>query len=219
MKEVLLHTSDASPGGENYRYWVAPNGIWLVKENDLWKAVVPADAEAELALEPMTPELTLKGFYLPLQLVMSAVEFFRHVFRRYKAEAFLWITQDSTTGELGLACPRQTNRHAHVHAHADDCVPPGARNVGTMHSHPCSAFHSDGDIADEARSDGVHIVVGHLERPQPEFAAVLAVRGERRVLDPAEIMDLGFGFDDSWLDRIDPPSPSRGLRRFVGGTD
>ena len=217
MKQIKLHTSESLPGGENYRYWMASNGMWIVKENDFWKTVLPVDSTEELDLQPMQRELKLKGFRLPFQLVSQAVEFFRHVYRASKAEAFLWITQDDETGELGLACPTQTNRPAHVHAEVDDSIPDGHLKVGDVHSHPCSAFHSDGDVEDELHSDGVHIVVGHLERPIPEFAASLVVRGERIELDPAEIMDLSFGFNTEWLEKINPSSRTQNLRRLLGG--
>lgn len=215
MKATKLHTRTTTPGGENYRYWIASNGAWIVKENDSWKAVLPVNATEELDLQPLEREVTLKDFFMPFHLVSRAIAFFRHVANKHNSEAFLWITRDQETGELGLACPTQVNEPAHVRAELDDSCG-DLDKVGDIHSHPCSAFHSDGDIEDERHRDGVHIIAGHLDRMQPEFAATLVVRGERKELDPAKIMDLSFDFDREWLDKIHPSEKRDGLRNPLG---
>ncbi|MBI4450286.1 hypothetical protein HY634_04455 [Candidatus Uhrbacteria bacterium] len=189
-----------------YAYVLAANGLFLAKENSVFSAVVKVEPE-ELGLLPLEERIELRAqIRIPFIWVYRAVVFFREVFRRYQAEAFLWIRMRRDTGEITLECPKQANFSGHVHAEppddADDVL-----TIGTCHGHPCDAFHSDGDVEDETHSDGLHVVIGNLNARIPDFSASLVVRGVRKRLEPSAVMEIGFGFDTKWMRQIEVCKP------------
>ena len=100
-----------------------------------------------------------------------------------------------------LDAPPQTNHSCSVTADAT-LAPDGYCELGSIHAHPGSAFHSATDIDDERYADGLHIVFGHVDRFPPEIVATLAVRGRRFTIHPADVLDLPYEYEGPWLDQI-----------------
>jgi len=198
---ISLNIADYQPQ-KRYEYVLASNGLFLIKSNDVFRAIVPVGPE-ELKLQPMTETLELIGtIRVPFVWVHRAVEFFREVNRRYRAEAFLLILLDQASDQITLGCPKQDNSLSHVHAEPDSDIPDDLLRIGDIHSHPCTAFHSAGDVEDELGADGIHVVVGNLQLPVPQFTASLVVKGRRKPLAPADVLELDFEFDLAWLDKV-----------------
>lgn len=219
MRPIFPHTKNPSATEDYaYTYLLGPDGCYLRKQNPLCRAIVKIDPNTEFNLVEIKEELTLnENITIPARWVYRAVEFFRTVYRAHQTEALLLIRLDPENAEITLACPHQINGAAHVHADVDPTLTDDLLTIGTIHSHPCASFHSTGDIEDERRSDGLHIVIGHLDRPIPDFTASLVVKGVRQELDPAAVMELAFGFDETWLTKIHPVRP-RKWRRILGRT-
>jgi hypothetical protein len=68
-----------------------------------------------------------------------------------------------------------------------NALPEGENLIGGLHSH-CHwpAFHSAIDLADEADSDGIHIVFGDLNERHFSMVMTLAVKSHRIALEPAK---------------------------------
>ena len=204
MKKIQLNTAGFTPfEDENYQYILAGNGLFLGKRNAAFTATVPVDPTTEFGLQPLETTMHLHpNIRLTASVIHPAIAFFRTVFERYGTESLLLILLDPETDEVTLGCPRQQNNTGWVHAEDDASIPDHLLRIGTIHTHPGSSFHSEGDIDDEAHRDGLHIVIGNLDRPVPDFTASLVVKGHRKELDPNEVMELQLAFDESWLDQI-----------------
>ncbi|MDA8204427.1 MAG: hypothetical protein M0Z49_17055, partial [Chloroflexi bacterium] len=89
------------------------------------------------------------------------------------------------SGSFDLVVPGQKVTLASVRFDlADGDLPAGSRLVGTIHSHGAmGAFASSVDEGDEAELDGLHIVVGDLDRRASYAAAIVidSVRFPRKV--------------------------------------
>jgi hypothetical protein len=201
---ICFHTKGADiwPHGP-YAFFVTPDGVYLVKDNPVFRAVIRLNNE-ELGLEPLGERIELKAeIKVEYKELRRAVEFFRHVYREYKREAFLWIVLEMATGVVTFFSPKQQNYAAHVRAEDDpDFDHSRFLKIGTMHSHLCKPFHSSGDKDDEATSDGLHVVCGSLENSTPEFSATLVVKGRRKAIDAGQILDWECDFDPKWLEKI-----------------
>ena len=74
------------------------------------------------------------------------------------------------------------------------------------------AFHSGTDLRDASEFDGVHLVVGRLDLPSPEFATALHVNGRQFQLEAKEIVD-GLPAPQKaelwhpWLDMVTKANP------------
>jgi hypothetical protein len=207
MRLPTLYTGTERLEGFAWGYFVAANGIFLLRENDVFRANVKVSPE-EVGLAPLQEVIELKNIQIPALWVHRGLQFFRTVYSKHGTEAFLWILRDPKSGEITLGCPTQRNETALVQAD-DDTEPSDSLKIGDWHSHPCRSFHSEGDIEDERHSDGIHIVVGDLDKPAPSFTASLVVRGVRKELSPADVLDLNFDFDQKWLDKVHPTSQRR----------
>jgi len=205
MMPIRLNNKDFKPLEEQpYQYILAANGLFLAKENRVFRAVVKVEPGPELGLLPLQETIELKAIRIPFAWVYRAVQFFRAVYKAHVTEAFLWVVLDPQTNSVSLACPKQKNYVGHVHAEEDPEIPDDLLKIGDIHSHLCGSFHSSGDVEDEKFGDGIHIVVGNLDAPVPDFTASLVVKGCRRRLEPGQVMELEFGFDHGWMRKIQP---------------
>ena len=107
------------------------------------------------------------------------VGFFRAVYRAQRTEALVLLLWED--GQFAVHVPRQRVSGSSVKfTLAEDELPAGSRLVGTIHSHGAfGAFASSIDEADEAELDGLHLVVGDLDRRRPSYSAAIAVDGHR----------------------------------------
>ncbi len=71
-------------------------------------------------------------------------------------------------------------------------IPEGYKAFGTVHHHcTMSAFQSGTDLADEKNVDGLHITVGHLDKPQWDIHCRLYVKGHKFEPDMSAFWDIG----------------------------
>ncbi len=209
---------DKLPEKGNY-FVVAKNGIFLHKDAGIVKGLVKAAID-DLPLGKLDTEVSLELPPLPKEITFKALTFFRRVFYQHNSESATVLFYNTTTKEYYLHCPRQRVSHGGVnYGVANGSEDPeeldyiiamrkkGFRQVGTIHSHcDFSAFHSGTDTNDEARFDGIHITIGHVNKKYPSLVSSLVVYDNRFQVDPATAMegiyqvnksshDYRFGFD------------------------
>ena len=166
---------------------VAGDGLYLRKRSLLGTSQTRADRIAGLPDGAETLDYALPP--VPADVMARAVGFFRAVYRSHRTEAaVLLLWRD---GGFDLAAPSQevTAVSVEFDVRPGD-VPPGARVVGSMHSHGAyGAYASATDQDDEAGLDGLHLVVGDLERRRTGYAAAVVVDGVRFRLKAARLFE------------------------------
>ena len=147
---------------------------------------------------------------LPAHITAQAISFFRRIKTTHNTEAEVIITKHEATGEFRLFVPWQRVSGGGVHSiYNPSHISRGWLVVGTMHSHPGSAFHSSTDEGDAREMDGMHLTVGFLDRPQPEVAAMVALGGTffhfKDPQDVADLTNLDAATAPEWWDRYVMP--------------
>jgi hypothetical protein len=156
---------------------VAGDGLYLRKRSLLGVSQTRAGRIDALPDGAETLDYALPP--VPADVMARAVGFFRAAYRLHRTEAaVLLLWRD---GGFGLAAPSQRVTAVSVEFDvAPGDVPPGARVVGSMHSHGAyGAYASATDQDDEAGLDGLHLVVGRLDQRRPSYAGAVVVDGVR----------------------------------------
>ena len=202
---------------------VARHGVYLRKQTLLGLSQTKVEQVVHLPAEEEYVDYTLPK--VPTDLMARVVGFFRAVYRTHKTEALaLLLWQD---GAFALHVPAQRVSGASVKfTLGEDELPAGARLVGTIHSHAgFAAFASTTDEGDEAELDGLHIVVGNLDRRRPSFSAAITVDGRRFELRrPGIVLERPGRLADppaEWLRKVKrqpPPRPKKRTNGSVGRT-
>ena len=149
---------------------------------------------------------------VPADLMARVVGFFRAVYRLHRTEAaVLLVWRD---GVFDLVVPPQKVTSVSVAFDVrDGDVPPGWRVVGSMHSHGAyGAYASTTDEDDEAELDGLHVVVGDLDRRRTGYAAAVVVDGVRFALKAGSLFERPRRFVEppaDWLARVTVAPPPR----------
>jgi hypothetical protein len=143
---------------------------------------------------------------IPADIYAQAVSFFRRTWNSHKTESEVIITQHIETKAFRLFVPTQRVSHGGVHSIYDPrTIDRAYLVVGTMHSHPGSAFHSSTDEGDARDMDGIHLTIGYLDRDDPETAAMVALNGSLfHFKDPDDVVDrseLTAATAPPWWDR------------------
>ena len=199
---------------------VARDGLYLRKRSLL--GVSQTKVEGAAHLPPAKEYVDYALPKVPADLMGRAVGFFRAVYRRQRTEALvllLWSREG-----FGLFVPEQKVGSASVkHELADAAPPAGSRVVGSIHSHGSfGAGASSVDQDDEAEFDGLHVVVGDLDRRRPSYSAAVAVDGHRFEVRPSLVLERPRRLPeppDEWLRRVKllpPPRPAKPKGRAAG---
>lgn len=179
-------------------YVVAKNGVYIHVERQVGSALVKADGIPWL--EDAKPFISLKLPKIPGRIIGQALTFFRKVWNKYQAEAYVQLYYSKELNQYRLWCPQQRVSGSGVSYRRDDQFSYEERvgdskidvtkqwkwqMVGTIHSH-CnfSAFHSGTDTHDEETFDGIHITLGHVDSKEFSMVASVAVNANRVQLDP-----------------------------------
>jgi hypothetical protein len=194
-------------------FLVARDGLYLRKRSLLGLSQTKVEGVTHLPAESEYLDYALPR--VPADLMARVVGFFRAVYRLHQSEALvllLWAGEG-----FDLFVPKQKVSPASVCHVLDEAeLPSGGRIVGSIHSHGAfGAGASAIDADDEAEFDGLHLVVGDLDRRRPSYSAAIAVDGRRfgvrhnivferprRLIEPP----------DDWLRRVKllpPPRPSK----------
>jgi hypothetical protein len=202
---LLVYLKDRYYSAEKagaYHYLFAANGTFLVKENLAFKAVVSVDPHTELGLHDQEEVVQWKLPKIPFATVQRAINFFRLVRKYPGTEAFLRIYYCPADSTFCVVVPEQVASSGSVSEIGAGTGPEGYFLVCTMHSHPCGAFHSSTDQQSEASLDGMHITVGNLDEPIPDFDIEIVAKGRRFMKNPEEVMDYEFKVSEEWLVKV-----------------
>jgi len=174
---------EAGPGLEGTAlpaFVVARDGLYLRKRSLLGVSQTRVEHVAHLPAGSEFVEYALPP--VPADVMARVVGFFRAVYRAHRTEAaVLLVWRD---GVFDLVVPPQKVTAVSVAFDVrDGDIPPGWRVVGSMHSHGAyGAYASTTDEDDEAELDGLHVVVGQLDKGRPGYAAAIVVDGVRFTL-------------------------------------
>ena len=190
---------------------VARDGLYLRKRSLLGVSQTKVGRIAHLPAGSEFVDYALPK--VPADLMARVVGFFRAVYRLQKTEAaVLLVWRD---GVFDLVVPPQKVTAVSVAFDVrDGDVPPGWRVVGSMHSHGAyGAYASTTDEDDEAELDGLHLVVGDLDRRRTGYAAAVVVDGVRFALKASSLFERPRRFVEppaDWLARVKvAPAPRR----------
>ena len=191
---------------QSYEFLTGRDGHYLRKRTRLFEACVRTPNNPEM------PELQESAKWLapkiPYAVIADCVAFFRAVWAEHGSEAIALLFLED--GIWSAEAPQQSVGPA---ALSYGSLPQGRRSVGSIHSHGAMrAFHSGTDLRDAEEFDGVHLVVGRLDLPCPEFASALHVNGRQFVMDPKEIVDglpepMSAGLWHPWLEKVRKERP------------
>jgi Prokaryotic homologs of the JAB domain len=215
----ILAADQAADGLSLPAFLVARDGVYLRKRTLLGESQTKVDRLAHLPTASEYVEYALPP--IPHDLVARVVGFFRAVYRSQRTEALVLLLWEA--GRFGLHVPRQRVSASSVKfTLADDELPAGSRLVGTIHSHGAfGAFASSIDEADEASLDGLHLVIGDLDRRAPSYSAAIAIDGQRFTVGLRLVLERPRRFVEppaDWLGRVKLLLPPRSKKRKAGST-
>lgn len=145
--------------------------------------------------------------------LLQVEAFFRAVYAEHCGEAVCFLYFSPHNGGIWrFVAPEQEVSGGGLSWEAPGPPPNGWYNAGSFHSHGrMSAFHSGGDDDDELDWEGVHVTIGRITAPHPEYAASVVLGGTRLkvaiedLIEPAEAVE----FPAQWLGQVRrrPPPP------------
>lgn len=147
---------------------------------------------------------------VPYQLLMRAISFFRYVWQQQQREDVLLLYYYDQKKRYQLVHPPLVSASPQHVDYDLPATPADAVRFGSIHSHGRnSAYHSYQDEKDDRHSPGIHVVVGHLDLPQP---SVLCVASDGTNCFAVPLWDVftqptPISFPHCWY--INMPSPKR----------
>ena len=163
----------------NKAYLCGADGIFLYKENELFKAIVDYKEE----FEEIKESFEIKTSKIPVYLLREITDLFKEVYDKYSSEAIVLLTYINNV--WGYVVPDQ---EVGCSSADYDNVPPGVY-YGTIHSHAAmTAFHSSTDDKDEIEMEGIHLTIGKLDKYPMVDIACSAMVGKKRL--KLEVEDL-----------------------------
>jgi hypothetical protein len=214
---VYLKTDATTPRPEDSEFfWVTRDGIFFCRNHPFFRTDLPSKRPVK-ALASHEPSCFFQYPKVTQGQLEFIVGFFDRVYETYQSEAVVLLYWDLLKKRYKLWIPDQ---EATVREFWDgDRVPEDVRYtmpmqmpphyllVGDIHSHGnLSAYSSYTDKLDEKYRDGVHGVVGKIDRDPPEFHLEFCVDGARFGL---EFDDLFTGYGQrrkmiprKWLDKV-----------------
>ena len=195
---VYLKTDvDAPRPSDPEFYWVTQDGTFLCRNHPFFDSDVRTDRRLR-ALAPHAPLCRSKYPTLGRAALEYVVGFFERAFRKHGAEAIVLLYWDTRRQRYRLRVPKQeatvwesnsgrrTPMNVRYQTPLD--VPPHELLVGDIHSHgDLSAYASHMDQHDELHRDGLHAVVGWVDRDVPDFYVDLAIDGTRFQFRPEHV--------------------------------
>jgi hypothetical protein len=212
MIPLYLKTGELTDPDDELYYLVAGNGVFLVKRSEVFTAITRVQDVA--GLEVQTPALTLTIPKLPRSLMEKIYGFFDIVYRRWDGEAVVFLFYSPENGRFHVDAPpqtlvrRRTSSGWRTESHVEYKSlprPEGFLWLGDVHSHcDLGAFFSATDDHDDGQ-DGLRIVMGRLDRHQPDVCASFVTGGTRFELAAEDVIENFRGPvtpPPVWLERV-----------------
>lgn len=183
-------------------YIIGREGFFMRKTTKLYDSVVKVEAIPDFELVEEYVKWTAPK--LPYALIEEALEFFRAVYDLHESEAVAMLTL--VDNQWGNVVPEQKVSAANL----DYKVTKIEGLAGTIHSHgDMDAFFSKTDDKDVAGFDGLHVVLGKIDRRVPRIKAGVYVNGRLFEFEPEALIDdlpLEHGINQAhpWLNKVKP---------------
>lgn len=195
---VLLKTEPDLQVDERLYYEIASNGVFQVKDTELYRAVTRVTREVP-GLYPSRERLQMRFPSLPAGLLEPVIAFFAEVYERYEAEAIVLLFYRPESQAYRVLVPPQRisgyrdsygNQRAYLRLDYGTVVrPKGFRAFGTLHSHAdLSAYASATDCDDERFGDGLHVVFGHFGTSVLSRCVAFVASGRRFHVEPEHVL-------------------------------
>lgn len=216
----ILVAGPSADGAALPAFVVARDGVYLRKQTLLGESQTKVERLAHLPAAEEYVEYALPK--VPSDLMARVVGFFRAVYRLHRTEALVLLLWEE--GQFTVHVPRQRVSGSSLKfTLSEDELPAGSRLAGTIHSHGAfGAFASSIDEADEAELDGLHLVVGDLDRRRPSYSAAIAVDGHRFEASLKLVLERPRRLVEppaNWLERVKLLPPPRPKKRSNGSTN
>ncbi len=196
---------------------VARDGVYLRKQTLLGESQTKVERIAHLPGEEEYLDYALPK--VPADLMARVVGFFRAVYRLHRSETLVLLVWENAGFAIHVPAQRVSGSSVKFTL-AEDELPVGSRLAGTIHSHGAfGAFASSIDEADEAELDGLHLVVGDLDRRRPSYSATIAVDGHRFEASLRLVLERPRRLVEppaEWLGRVKLLPPPRPKKRSNG---
>lgn len=196
---------------------VARNGVYLRKQTLLGESQTKVERIAHLPAEEEYVDYTLPK--VPADLMARVVGFFRSVYRLHRTEALVLLIWEGDSFAIHVPGQRVSGSSVKFSLTEDELTT-GSRLVGTIHSHGAfGAFASSIDEADEAELDGLHLVIGDLDRRRPSYSAAIAVDGHHFDIRPGLVLERPRRLAEppaEWLQKVKLLPPPRPKKRTNG---
>jgi hypothetical protein len=216
----ILVSGAVADGATLPAFVVARDGVYLRKQTLLGESQTMVERVAHLPVEDEYLEYALPK--VPAGLMGRVVGFFRAVYRLHRTEALVLLLWEDAAFTVHVP-PQRVSGSSVKFTLAEDELPAGSRLAGTIHSHGAfGAFASSIDEADEAELDGLHLVVGDLDRRRPSYSAAIAVDGHRFEASLRLVLERPRRLVEppaDWLGQVKLLPPPRPKKRPAGSTD
>jgi hypothetical protein len=209
-------------------YWLTQDGAFLCRNHPFFSSDVPTRRPIK-ALAVHEPGCVVRYPKVRTSTLEFIVGFFGRVFELHRSESVVLLLWDLDAQRYRIHVPEQEatvweswsgqRSPSDVHYKLPRTLPPRHLLVGDIHCHgDMAAYASSTDRADERYRDGVHGVIGHIEREPPELHLELAIDGYRFALKPEQLFESyrkrrGF-VPRAWLNQVKVRVESWG-RSFV----
>ena len=202
---VITSETDMQNVTDDFAYLIAKGGLYIKRKCEMFDSISKTDRIPHLANIEESCRLAEEIDKVPGYIIETALSFFRAVFEKFDSEAVLYITKGT---EWGLHCPEQEVSRAGVESLTKLEELTTEQVIGSIHSHAdFDAFHSNTDIGDEAKFDGVHFTIGHVDLIRPTLVCSIAAGGVRARVTMQEIIEgkimaLPKEFPPEWMERV-----------------
>jgi hypothetical protein len=196
MIPLYAKTLDRVEPRDSIYYLLAANGVFLVKKTVLFESVTPPVEVA--GVEPQSIALKLSFPQVPHEVMATIYGFFQFVFRKWDGEAIVFLFYSPVRNEFRVdAPPQRLTRHRTPRGWRTEgrveygavSRPTGFLKLGDVHSHGDSPpFFSTVDDRDDGE-DGLRIVMGNLDRPEPAVRASFIASGIRFKVPTTDVIE------------------------------
>jgi PRTRC genetic system protein A len=199
---LYLKTSPDMPRPDDSEYYLLTrSGLYFCRNHRWFQSDIPTKKPPHWLAEHRS-RLALNYPKLRKTMLEYVVGFFRRAYDTHGSESIVLMLWDLEKKRYRIHVPKQEatvwensygSRSAmDVTYDVPAMLPPKHIIAMSIHCHgDHGAYSSWTDETDELHRDGVHAVVGHIDRRQPSFHMALAVDGHRFDLDFDDVFE-GF---------------------------
>lgn len=214
---VYLKTRQDEPRPKDDEfYWVTGSGLFLGRNHAFFQSDVPTKHRPR-GLAPHHSRCVLRYPKLSVCAFEYILGFFDRIYRLHRSEAIVLLYWDLKCRRYRIVVPQQEatvwqsydgKRHPmDVRYSVPLDTPANYLLVGDFHSHgDLGATSSATDRFDEEHRDGIHGIVGRIDREEIELSLEFAIDGCRFSMKPEQFLK-GYGkrraaIPEAWIRRV-----------------